>query len=667
MPTPITEQLTVKAEKSFIEYYKSIQQGYNKVRPVQRQRFERIDKQYQREKDTLEEERRAKIANRAGDKSRFRNMTVPIIMPQVETAVSYQTSVFLSGHPIFGVVSSPDNMDAALQMQSILAEQQTVGGWRRQLILFFRRAFKYNFSPLEVSWEEQIVNDIIDAPNSVDKAFVEKSIWSGNAITSIDPYNAIIDPRVPPSECYRTGEYMGYTSLVTRIKLKQIISELNSSLVRNVAPAFNSSTNSVVTTATDSYNYYIPTVNPDINEDDYKAVGVDWDRWAGLSTTRNLNINYKDVYELTRIYVRVLPSEFNLKVPEANTPVIYKLYIVNHEYIIAAERQTNAHNFLPMFVGQPHEDGLQYQTKSLAENAEGFQDLASAYMNSIIASRRRAVTDRLLYDPSRILSAHINSDNPSAKIPVRPSAYGSNLQEAVYQFPYREDQAATSMQQVQVLLGLSNQLAGQNQASQGQFVKGNKTLKEYDDVMQNANGRDQLASILLEDQVFTPVKHVLKLNILQYQGGHEIYNTEERRVVEIDPLKLRKSVVEFKVSDGLTPNEKLINGESFAVAVQAIGSSPNIGAGYNLAPMFSYLMKTQGADLRPFEKSPEQMAYEQALGTWQQLATLAMEKDKPFDQPQPKPEDYGYNPNPDQPSNQQSQITGQQSNGENPL
>ena len=44
-----------------------------------------------------------------------------------------------------------------------------------------------------------------------------------------------------------------------------------------------------------------------------------------------------------------------------------------------------------------------------------------------------------------------------------------------------------------------------------------------------------------------------------------------------------------------------------------------------------------------------------------------MEKDKPFDQPQPKPEDYGYNPNPDQPSNQQSQITGQQSNGENPL
>ena len=212
-------------------------------------------------------------------------------------------------------------MDAALQMQSILEEQQTRGGWRRQLIIFLRRAFKYNYAPLEVDWEEQVVTDVIDDPLSVNKAAVEKSIWSGNAISSWDPYNSFIDPRVPPTECYKDGEYIGTTQLVTRIKLKQIISELTDYVVvRNVADAFNSSTNSVVTTATDSYNYYLPTVNPDINEDDFKSVGVDWDRWAGLSSTRNLNINYKDVYELTKVYVRVLPSEFNLKVPEANTP-----------------------------------------------------------------------------------------------------------------------------------------------------------------------------------------------------------------------------------------------------------------------------------------------------------------------------------------------------------
>ena len=39
------------------------------------------------------------------------------------------------------------------------------------------------------------------------------------------------------------------------------------------------------------------------------------------------------------------------------------------------------------------------------------QDLSSALANSWIASRRRAISDRVLYDPSRIAAEHINSPN----------------------------------------------------------------------------------------------------------------------------------------------------------------------------------------------------------------------------------------------------------------
>ena len=189
----------------------------------------------------------------------------------------------------------------------------------------------------------------------------------------------------------------------------------------------------------------------------------------------------------------MLPEEFDLHVPNAKTPQIYKLIIVNHEWIIYAELQTNAHGYIPIFIGQPLEDGLEYQTKSLATNGTPFQDLATSYMSSILASRRKAISDKVLYDPSRITSAHINSPNPSAKIPVRPAAYGSKISDAVHAFPYSEDQAGVSMQQIQVILGLANTLNGQNLASQGQFVKGNKTLHKFESVMQNANGRDQLA------------------------------------------------------------------------------------------------------------------------------------------------------------------------------
>ena len=81
-------------------------------------------------------------------------------------------------------------------------------------------------------------------------------------------------------------------------------------------------------------------------------------------------------------------------------------------------------------------------------------------------------------------------------------------------------------------------------------------------------------------------------------------------------------------------------------ALQVIGTSPQIGAGYNVAPLFSYLMKTQGARLTEFEKSPEQMAFEQAMTQWQQVAVTVAEKggDLKSIPPQPKPEEFGYNP-----------------------
>jgi len=433
---------------------------------------------------------------------------------------------------------------------------------------------------------------------------------------------------------------------MTRMQLKTLIEELPEKILSSIVPAFNSSSNTLINSNASAKNFYVPTINPDVNLIQEMRDGTNWMSWAGLSDTRKNDIEYKDTYEVTTLYCRILPAEFNLRVPESNTPQIYKLIIVNHEHIIYCERQTNAHNMLPILIGQPMEDGLRYQTKSLADNVSSFQEVASAYMNSIMHSRRRAVTDRLLYDPSRVAKEHINSDNPSAKIPVRPAAYGKQVSDAVYQFPYREDQAQISMQQIQQLLALSNHISGQNPVSQGQFVKGNKLQDEFKTIMQNANGRDQTQSILLEYQVFIPMKHIIKLNTLQYQAGTTLYNENKQTNVQIDPIKLRKAVLNFKIADGLIPSTKLIDSESLAVALQTLGSAPQIAAAYNMGPLFSYLMKTKGAHIAEFEKSPEQQAYEQALAQWQQVAMTAAEKgvDISKSMPMPKPQDYGYDP-----------------------
>lgn len=629
-----------------------------------REQLRQMDLAYMRENNLTAEQQRAKLSNKYGDSTRYQDITVPIVLPAVESAVTYQTSVFLTGYPMFGVVSDPNNEDAALQMESVIGENSIKGGWVGQIQQVMRDGFKYNLGASEISWKKQTVASFeTDTNFSKKQARPVDVIWEGNAVKKLDLYNTFWDTRVKPTEVHSKGEFAGYNEIMSRIELKKFINELEDKIVDNVTAAFESGSTGTVTGSPGSLeSYFVPLLNPSAVINNNPRASTDWMAWAGLAGSEQ-KIEYRNIYEVTTLYAKILPADFGLKVPSRNTPQIWKFIIVNHNVLIYAERQINAHNYLPILFIQPLEDGLGYQTKSLADNSKPFQEVSSAMMASIMGARRRAISDRGIYDPSRISEKHINSGNPSAKIPVKPAAYGKPLSEAYFPIPFRDDQSAIMFQQLPIITRMADIVNGQNPAKQGQFVKGNKTLEEYQNVMDNANGRDQSVSLLLEAQYFTPFKEIIRSNILQFQGATDIFNYATKTSVTVDPVQLRKAVIAFKITDGLLPTDKIINGQDLQAALQALSTNQNLGAGYNLAPMFSYLMKTRGVELTEFEKPPEQLAYEQAIGAWQQnfqliaaeVATLIKAAQpealsqlmKDFSSmlpPQPNPKDFGYNP-----------------------
>lgn len=643
--TPMT--LPQKAQDGLLAFHRQCYSLLNQQWNI-REQFRRVDLEYMREVDWTEEHQRAKLANKYGDSSRFQNITVPVVKPLVESAVTYQTSVFLTGTPIFGVTASPEYIDQAKQLETVIDEQAIRGGWAKEFINFFRDGFKYNLSAIEVSWDKKVTAALdTNLAFSASMGKPKEVVWEGNCLKRMDMYNTFFDSRVQPWEIPSKGEFAGYTELYSRIALKAFIATLPDKIVQNIIPAFESGLASAVGGMSTGgiESFYIPQLNPDALIQKNPRATTDWMAWAGMDQ-RSGGIQYKNMYEVTTLYARILPADFGLRVPAANTPQVWKLIIVNHQVIIYSERMTNAHGLIPILFAQPYDDGLAYQSKSLANDVTPMQNLSSALANSMLASRRRAISDRILYDPSRISEGQINNPNPSARIPVRPSAYGKPVGESVYAFPFRDDQAQMAISEMQQMQQFAFTLTGQNQAKQGQFVKGNKTLHEYDDVMTHANGRDQLTALMYENTFFTPLKELLKINVLQYQGASTVYARDTQEAVKIDPVKLRTAVMNFKMSDGLIPSDKLINADAFKVAIQTIGSSPQVAAGYNLAPAISYLLKTQGADMKPFEKSPQQVAYEQAAQQWQQVAMMAAEKggDMKSLPPQPKPQDFGYTP-----------------------
>jgi hypothetical protein len=603
-PQQTQDKLIEWCKKTFISSYQTMDL---------RSRFASIDKEYIRE-NTLANVEAAKLdaAVTLGDKRKIRDIVIPIVEPQCETALAYLTSVFLTGQPIFGVVSDKNNINQAKQIEAVISENSIRGSWATELMLFFRDGLKYNFHAVEVDWcTEKIYSVETDAKFSSTQGKPKEIVWQGNKVKRVDPYNCIFDPRIELTKQHKEAEFVGYCELKNRVSLVSFIQSLPTRM--NVTKAYSST---IPSGAMASPLYFIPqifTANLTLSN----LLGMqNWDSWAtGRVGKDGQPMDFKGLYILVTRYVRIIPSDFDINVPARNQVQIWKLITVNDQVLVYAERLTNAHNYLPIIFGQPIRDGLNLQTKSYAQKQIPMQDIGSALANSRFAARRRLISDRGLFDPSRVREADINSDNPSAKIPVRPSAYGQPLDKAYYPIPFRDEQTGTLMQDVREVQRFSDYLSGQNPAQQGQFVKGNRTQSEYDDVQNKSSGRQQTMALSIEGDTFTPLKEILKTNILQYQPAGEVYSYVDQKPYNVNPIDLRKSIVMFKVSDGLVPADKLINSDDLKVAFQVMAQAPQIAEEYNLGDVFNYLMKTRGVNLDDFKYTPQQKQAQQAQNT----------------------------------------------------
>lgn len=599
-----------------------------------RTNMEQIDRYYMRETDWTAENVRARIANRVGDKKKFQDVQVPIVMPQVEAALGYLMNVFLTGYPIFGVSSDPATMPQALQMETIIGENAITAGWARQLIMFFRDGLKYNLHGIELDWAQKTVYELKDDASQPSGAKAVSTLWKGNTLRRLDLYNTFFDPRVHPAEIHEKAEYVGYIEMYSRVRMKQLCNDLFSKVPpETIEAALKSGPAPGGMTASGSpFSYYVPMINPFPIMDRLNVQTFDWMAWATAADSKQLHggLRYGNVFEVATIYARLIPADFNFKVPAENTPQIFKWRVVNGSVILSIERLSNAHNFIPCFFGQPLEDGLDFQTKSFAANVMDMQDIAGSMWNGYMAGQRRLIGDRVLYDPLRVRAADINNDAPAAKIPVRPSAFGKPLAESVYAFPFRNEQTQTFLDGSKRVIDFANVINNQNPAQQGQFVKGNKTKFEYDDVMGHGNAGNQKLALSAEYQVLIPLKECIKLNILQNQEPGQLYNRDAKQTVTINPSELRKAGVHFKISDGLLPEEKEMDTDEFQTALQTLGSSPSLQAAYEMGPLFTYIMQLRGADLTAFQKSPAKMQYEQQQQIWQTaIAELLKMKELP--------------------------------------
>lgn len=583
-------QLTKASQTAILQLLQGTQSSLTTYSD-RRLRMEKVDRKYAMEQAA---------AAKKNQKGKLDAVVTPTVLTHVETIVAQLTEIFLTGYPIFAPVAAPKYAAEMGMMKGSFIAQARQFAWSRNMILFFRDAAKYNVAALEVDWSSfkfSTINSDTDGTAKVKPQDIE-----GNKVARLDPYNIFYDKTLPAAEVHTEGSYAGYTQKMSRMRLHQYIDRLPQGNVVNKKEALASSMTGVV-------KYWRPVVSQDPDRQDTD----DWGTFFGnVEQGAETEEAKGQSFYLTTLYARIIPAEYKINIPNPQQLTIFKFIFVNGCHVIYAEALTDSHQYLPMLISELTEDGLNDQTQSYGERIIPIQNLVSDLHTARVASLRRAIGDRALYDPSKISPKDVNSANPAAKIPVRNVAYGQPISNAYYQIPYRDEQAQYLLSEAAQVDRYGQQITGQNPTSQGNFIPGNKTQTEFSTIMSNANNRTIVLATMMENQTLVPLKTILLFNTLQYQQSELFVDIQQQQEVDYNPINVRQVNWDWEIADGLLPISKVASPQVYGQAMQTLMQVPALAQAYNLGPMFSYLMQLQGVDhLKQFEKSPEQLQQEQ--------------------------------------------------------
>jgi hypothetical protein len=571
-----------------------------------RRKLERLDNYYHRSAKVKKGSKKDKGTQReVTDASRYEDLELEIVQPNADADFAHYVDTFLTSNPIFQVVSSADNMEAAQMMQTIIENEQKEFQWVKNLTRCFKDAAKYNIIAAEVSWvtrtETKVVTDLENTERN--ESGVETVEWQGNQIKHINPYNAFWDTSVLPADVAAEGLFAGYTEKMTHIALRKYIEELKtdkSSLI-NTSPE-------LWTTVINKFNFYFePNIMAPSETVEVDNPVTDWDAEFNAAVTPDKYVGSKNYYYVTRVYVRIIPEMMGLAVPEADKVQIFKLVIVNEEFLLQAEKITNSHNLLPMILGQPVEDeATNLSTRSPAERSISYQEHAHLLVKRHMAILDKEARGRKAFNSNRVKSEDINTVNGDGNIPINlrmNERIGDHIADLGGNFSgWNEINNSIAM-----IRDFAQESAGINKPQRGQFMRGNKTLGEYQDVMSNAGSNQFARAQLIEASFLSNIKTIVKTNILEFQPTVKLLSTNNRQEIEVDPVTLRETALEFKLADGLNPSTRLVRAGGLEYLLQVWGMLPQLGQEYNLAKAASKLIQQgYGVNLEEFKLTPEE-------------------------------------------------------------
>jgi len=502
------------------------------MRDTQADKFEKIDRQvygYQ-VLDADDEKRLRDTQNGYGVKPT--DDVLPLTQIQIDDATTFLIEVLGVDNDLYGAIAPKEKQAVATAFSALMNEHASRFSHIIALNKFLLDAFKYNFAGMIPEWYvvkgTKIKNEI---GTGLETEY--GTVYEGNKLSAIDPYNFFYDVSVPPTMLHSDGEFFATVDVFSTFKIRKMEAD---EAIYGINRFIDDNT----------YNIRYYREKPAIRAD---SSGGNSTSWLSMLAAGEEKTSSKGI-ELISFYIWLSPKEFGLGTETQQT--IYRTTIANGKFVVRMQKMSNAHGLLPIGITMPWEDGFKEETKSYAEILLPLQTFASAQMNIHKKANRKALYGNTFYNKN-VLDLGDNYDPVASKVPVN-APIDADLRKSILQIfdgPNTENtirDVGTVIDLMQQILptDILKQVAGLERATQYQSAS----------VVQGANRRNLKIAKIINGQGFSIVKQIQMFNILQYQPSIEIL-TPEGELTQVDVTAFRSTKLEFAISEGLKGIDKL--------------------------------------------------------------------------------------------------------------
>lgn len=563
-------------------------------------RMIRVDKSIAGWKKMTDDDKKRAIKEGKDGIPQALTMNLPLTYVQIDDMMTYFAQTFAPNRGMFYQTGKPDEVSAASQIVTLMNNHAIYAGYYRHMLLTTYATLKYNLGGFFCEWAKDFGPKLTTDNQSRPTVQLDQVIWQGNRVESLDMYNTFWDPSVDPINLHRLGEWCARTKIVSHYSLQ---SNASRGLYFNVEEALESDSG----IGTSMTYYRSPPVETRLGNKSGTDGDIDWVSWMAETPDYAQN----EGFEVTEIYIKLNPVQMNL-IPgvRLNAPrnryEIWRITLLNDEWIIDTTPMLNMHGFLPMFFGTLNDDGMTTASRSVAEILKPLQDFASFLLNTHVQATRKNIWGLTVYDKSVVDLAQIPEGEVNATVAALPTAAGKNIRDAIYQHQQTLDTKQT-MNDLEAVMGIINQFFPTTSLP-SQIASIDRAVdSQVAAVQQGANRRMQKGARLLDETLFRPLRFALYYNIVQFQPDNEQVNDFYGKTITINLSQLKATDLPFVIGQGLKAIDRQAAAGQLQNIIFAMIQNPATAQRVDLMKMIDYWtsMLDIDMDMTQFQLQPE--------------------------------------------------------------